>query len=165
MDTEQRQAIGQALSKFDFPGDGIDFKILLLSYAKERDHERFYRHASKLVSEGKLRKVFDRFANDQAAHQEELQEVYEEIKGELDLPDALVSLLEKCPREGPVMRAGVAPGEVFEMAIKAEKDSQLFYEARMEECVEPEVLEMMDYLAALEEEHYIHLKSIQGDMS
>ena len=164
MEDEQEQAIAKALSKYDLPNGGKEFRLMLLAYAKERGYERFYRHASKLAGDEKLRKSLDSFANEEADHQVRIQEVYFEVKGTLNMPDNVVDLLSKCPTEGPLVQPGVAPSEVFEMAIKLEKDGQLYFEARMAESEEPEVEELLEYLAVLEEEHYVRLKAMRDDM-
>lgn len=165
MDNGQKQAIDEAVAKYDLPNDGVDMKLLLLACARERDFERFYRHAVKLVSDEKLRKSLAVFARDEEAHQVQIQEVYDYIRGSLDLPDQMVDLLGKCPWDGFVVQPGIAPGEVLDMAIKLEKDAQLFFEAQMAESQEPEVEEVLEYLAVLEEEHYIKLKAMRGDVA
>lgn len=164
MEDEQEQAIAKALAKYDLPNEGSEFRLMLLAYAKERGYERFYRHASKLAGDEKLRKALNSFANEEGQHQVRIQEVYAEVKGTLNMPDAVVDLLGKCPSQGPLVQPGVAPNEVFDMAIKLEKDGQLYFEARMAESNEPEVEELLEYLAVLEEEHYVRLKAMRDDM-
>ena len=164
MEDQQEQAIAKALAKYDLPNEGNEFRLMLLAYAKERGYERFYRHASKLVGHEKLRKSLDSFASEEALHQARIQDVYAEVRGTLNMPENAIDLLGKCPSEGPLVQPGVPPDQVFEMAIKLEKDGQLYFEARMAESEEPEVEELLEYLAVLEEEHYVLLKSMRDDM-
>ena len=164
MDDPQEQAIAKALSKYELPNEGLEVRLLTLFYAKERDFERFYRQASKLAGDERMRKALDLFAEDEAAHQAELQEAYEEYKGCQSWPDTLEHFLENCPREGETVRAGASSDEVFDIAVDLEKDAQELYERRMSESTDPEVTEALEYLAVLEEEHYIKLKALRDEL-
>ena len=165
MENDQRQAIDKALANYTLPNEGVEVKALLFAYAKERDFERFYRHASKFVGDEKLRKSLERFAADEETHQVQIQDVYDQIKGLADLPDQMVDLLSKFPRGGVVVQPGIAAADVLDIAIKLEKDAQLFYEAQMAGSREPEVEEVFEFLAVLEEEHYIKLKSMREELT
>jgi len=164
MEDQQEQSIAKTLAKYDLPNEGSEFRLMLLAFVKEKGYERFYRHASKLAGDEKLRKSLDSFANEEAQHQVRIQEVYTEVKGILHMPESIADLLGKCPSEGPLVQPGVSRSEAFEMAIKLEKDGQLYFEARMAESEEPEVEELLEYLAVLEEEHYVRLKAMRDDM-
>ena len=139
-------------------------RVLLLASAKERDFERFYRHASKLVGDEKMRKTLDAFANDEVLHRVEIQEIYVETKGILKLPDTLEEFLDDCPWQSPVVKAGMPPGDLLDMAIKLEKDAQLYYEQRMGDTSDPEVIELLEYLSVVEEEQYVRLKSLRDEL-
>ena len=160
----QEAAVAEALARLDLPNEGLEFGLLMLPYAKERDWERFYRQATKLVNDDKLSRQLEKFAADEKTHQRELQEAYEEIMGTLDLPERLEDCLSGCPRTGPVMRAGISAKEVLDLAIELEKAAQLFYEHQMAQSHDAEVVEALEYMAVLEEEHYIQLKMMRDDL-
>ncbi len=164
MSESQEQFVDQKLAKYDLSGDENAFRVIMLAAVRERDFERFYRHAGKLVGDEKMRRQLDAFANDEAMHLQEIEDVYEEIKGFQKLPDTVEELIEACPWESSVVTAGMPPEELFDMAIKLEKDAQLYYEARMEGTTNTEVLELLEYLSVVEEEQYVRLKAMRDGL-
>ncbi len=164
MSEAQEQAVEEVLAKFELPGDGSAFRAVLRAAVRERDYERFYRHASKLVGDEKMRRQLDGFANQEADHQQEIQEVYAEIRRFLKMPETVAELIEGCPWDSTVVTAGMPPQELIDIAIKQEKDAQLYYEHLMEGVTDPEVLELLEYLSVVEEEQYVRLKVIRDEL-
>ncbi len=145
-------------------------KFLNLGIESELAAYVFYRRASKVIGDEKVRNVLDGLAMDEKEHFLQLEDVYDKnVRSECWAPYKDIMVREGLPEIDELMQEthkeliGKVPDlktrkEVLEMALSLEKEAADLYRNASAKAKDPEIRKLFDHLVSFEK---VHVKKIE----
>jgi rubrerythrin len=129
----------------------------------ERAAARFYRMLAERASEPRARAFFEKFAEDEVAHAEALEQEGRQLGSDFDthLPEACLRVVETTP--GWEAEETIDAEQAFQIALEAEIHAALYYDT-MADYTTGEVAGFFAGLARTEEEHAEQLRQHREEL-
>jgi rubrerythrin len=135
---------------------------LELAMKIEKEGETFYQELADKATNSGFREIFHQLADDEAKHYQlfhSMQHLPQLLKETTILKNA-GNIFKRMIAKDELSNLDTSQIELYQKAMKLEKDSQDFYLAKATEAVDKNQSELFQKIAAEEEKHYFLLHNI-----